>query len=46
MPVLTADVGAEPGSIGSSASAVGLGSLLALPVVSEGKVAEVLALYF
>ncbi len=46
VPVLTDDVGAEPGSIGSSASAVGLASLLALPVISEGRVAEVLVLYF
>ena len=46
VPVVNEAAGTEPGSVGSSAAAAGLASLIALPVVSEGEVSEVVALYF
>jgi hypothetical protein len=46
VPVVNEAAGTEPGSVGSAATAAGLASLIALPVVSEGEVSEVVALYF
>ncbi|MEO8151602.1 MAG: GAF domain-containing protein [Rhizobacter sp.] len=46
VPVINEAAGTEPGSVGDSASAAGLQSLVALPVVSDGVVSEVVALYF
>ncbi len=46
VPVVNEAAGTEPGSVGSAALAAGLQSMLALPVVCEGAVSEVLALYF
>ena len=46
VPALTDIAVAEPGSVGASAGVCGANSLVAVPIVSEGVVAEVLALYF
>jgi hypothetical protein len=46
VPVINEAAGTEPGGIGSAAKTAGLQSLIALPVVSEGAVSEVVALYF
>ena len=46
VPVVNEAAGTEPGSVGDAARAAGLQSMLALPVVSDGVVSEVLALYF
>ncbi len=46
VPVVNEAAGTEPGSVGDAARAAGLQSMLALPVVNEGAVSEVLALYF
>ena len=45
-PVINEIAGTEPGSIGAAAEAVGLHSLVALPVVNDGAVSEVVTLYF
>ncbi len=36
----------EPGALGASAAAAGLGGMIVLPIASEGVVAEAVALYF
>jgi hypothetical protein len=36
----------EPGAVGASAGACGADAMVAVPIISEGVVAEVLALYF
>lgn len=46
VPQVQAGAAAEPQGIGESAAGAGLGSLLALPVVSDGAVGEVVVLYF
>ncbi|MGY4826966.1 GAF domain-containing protein [Sphaerotilaceae bacterium SBD11-9] len=46
VPVINEQAATEPGSVGSAAKAAGLASLAALPVVSDGAVSEVVALYF
>jgi hypothetical protein len=46
MPVINEAAGTEPGSVGSAALAAGLISMVALPVVCDGVVSEVVALYF
>ena len=46
VPALADIAAAEPGSVGASAGVCGANSLVAVPIVSEGVVAEVLALYF
>jgi hypothetical protein len=46
VPVVNEAAGTEPGSVGTSARAAGLQSMLALPVVSDGAVSEVVVLYF
>jgi hypothetical protein len=46
VPVVNANVASEPECIAQAAKAAGLGALVALPVISEGAVSEVLALYF
>ncbi|HEX3141672.1 MAG TPA: GAF domain-containing protein [Rhizobacter sp.] len=46
VPVINEDAGTEPGSVGAGAKAAGLASLAALPVVCDGEVSEVVALYF
>lgn len=45
-PVINTSLAAEPASIAQSATAARLTSVVALPVISEGKVNEVVALYF
>ena len=46
VPSLTPQAAAEPGPIGASAGGCSADSLVAVPIVSEGEVVEVLALYF
>lgn len=46
LPVLVADLAAEPGAVGASAAVAGLSSLVAIPVRAESRVTEVVALYF
>lgn len=46
VPVVNETAGTEPGTIGTSALAAGLLSMVALPVVSDGAVSEVVVLYF
>jgi putative methionine-R-sulfoxide reductase with GAF domain len=46
VPVINENASSEPGSVGDSAKAAGLKSLIALPVVTDGAVSEVVALYF
>lgn len=46
VPVINEVASSEPGSVGTSAQAAGLQSLIALPVVADGAVSEVVALYF
>ncbi|HET7795564.1 MAG TPA: GAF domain-containing protein [Rhizobacter sp.] len=46
VPVINEHAATEPGGVGSAAKAAGLVSLAALPVVSDGAVSEVVALYF
>lgn len=45
-PVINTALAAEPAPIAQSASAARLTSLVALPIASDGKVTEVVALYF
>ena len=45
VPTLTEAAAAEPGAIGASAGACGADALVAIPIVNEGVVAEVLVLY-
>lgn len=45
MPVVALRAADEPGAVGKAAAAAGLGGLLALPIVSDGAVVEVVALY-
>lgn len=46
VPVINEAAATEPGGLGDAARFAGLHSLLALPVVNEGAVSEVVALYF
>jgi hypothetical protein len=46
VPVINEAASSEPGSVGASAKAAGLQSLIALPVVADGAVSEVVAMYF
>jgi len=46
VPRLRQKAGDEPGAVGESAAAAGLGGLIVLPIVSDGVVAEAVALYF
>ena len=46
VPALTPAAASEPGPVGVSAGACRADALVALPIVSEGEVVEVLALYF
>jgi hypothetical protein len=46
VPALTNQAAAEPGPVGASAGACGADAMVAVPIISEGVVAEVLALYF
>ncbi|MBX3623156.1 MAG: GAF domain-containing protein [Rhizobacter sp.] len=46
VPVINEAVATEPGSVGDAARIAGLRSLVALPVVNDGAVSEVVALYF
>lgn len=46
VPVINEAARTEPNGVGTAALAAQLGSLLAWPVVSDGEVSEVLALYF
>ena len=46
VPVINENASSEPGTVGDSAKAAGLSSLIALPVVTDGAVSEVVALYF
>jgi hypothetical protein len=46
VPALTNQAAAEPGAVGASAGACGADALVAVPIISEGVVAEVLVLYF
>ena len=46
VPVINDDAATEPGGVGAAAVAAGLQSLVALPVVSDGAVSEVVTLYF
>jgi hypothetical protein len=46
LPALTNQARAEPGPVGASAAACEAGTLVAVPIISEGVVAEVLVLYF
>ena len=46
VPVINEHADTEPGGVGSAARSAGLGSLAALPVVHDGVVTEVVALYF
>lgn len=45
MPRIRQRAADEPGAVGAAAAAAGLGGLLALPVLNDGVVSEVLALY-
>ena len=45
-PAFSDNVASEPGSIGASAAAVGLGSVVALPIVRDGLLVAVVAWYF
>ncbi len=46
VPVVNEVASSEPGGVGASAQAASLQSLIALPVVADGAVSEVVALYF
>jgi hypothetical protein len=46
VPVLCDALAAEPGRIGAVAGETGLGALVAIPIISEGVVSEVVVLYF
>jgi len=46
VPRLRQRAGDEPGAVGASAAAAGLGGLIVLPVINEGAVSEAVALYF
>jgi len=46
IPALSNQAAAEPGVVGVSAGACGAEALVAVPIISEGVVAEVLVLYF
>jgi hypothetical protein len=46
VPALTNQAAAEPGAIGASAGACGAEALVAVPIVSDAVVGEVLVLYF
>lgn len=46
VPVINEVAATEPGGVGDAARFAGLQSLLALPVVNDGAVSEVVALYF
>jgi hypothetical protein len=46
VPVINEAASTEPGCVGASAQAAGLKSLVALPVITDGAVSEVVALYF
>lgn len=46
LPAISTAPGQEPPPVGDSAAAAGLQALVAIPVLSEGRVAEVVALYF
>jgi len=46
VPALTNQAAAEPRAVGASAGACGAETMVAVPIISEGVVAEVLALYF
>ena len=46
IPRIRQYAGDEPGAIGQSAAAAGLGGMIALPIVRDGIVAETVALYF
>lgn len=46
VPRVSADAAAEPQGLGAAAREAGLGSLLAIPLFSDGGVGEVVVLYF
>ncbi len=46
VPQIRAHAAQEPGAVGASAVAAGLGGFVALPISAEGVVSEVVALYF
>ena len=45
-PAFSEDAGGEPGGIGASAKAAGLTSLVALPVLKDGRLVSTVAWYF
>jgi hypothetical protein len=46
VPTFSDKASAEPGSIGASAAAAGLSSVVAVPIVRDGKLAAAVAWYF